>query len=121
MVATVKIAGSTWWQGSALWWLITRTEQRLVDLTWLHAYPFAVEFWTHAIVLFELVFALLIWNRTARPLLLGLSGLMWLSLALVTGKVVFCALLFVAGLAFVSPDAMRAFLQMLRPASDKSA
>jgi len=117
LMALVKIGGDTWWEGSAVWWLITRTEQRLIDMTWLHAHPFAINLWTHSIVLFELVFGLLIWNRTARPLLLGISGLMWLSLALVTGKILFCTLMFVAGLAFVSPIAMRSFLAKRTPAT----
>ena len=41
--------------------------------------------WTLAIVLFELCFAFLIWNRLARPLLLGLALPIWIGTALLTG------------------------------------
>ncbi len=97
----------TWWRGEAVWWLIARPESRLVDLTFLHSAPYLINAWTHAIVLFELAFPLLVWNRLARPLLLALAVPIWTSLALVTGEVSFCAMMLVANLAFVSPEAFR--------------
>ena len=54
-----------------MWWLIARPESRLVDFTWLHTTPKVIDFWTHAVVFFELTFPILIWIPLARPLLLG--------------------------------------------------
>ena len=93
-----------WWRGYAIWTLLARSESRLVDLTFLHSQPLLWNAWTHAIVLFELSFAILIWNRTARPLLLLAAVVSWLSLALVTGLVSFCLVMLVANLAFVSRE-----------------
>lgn len=96
-----------WWSGIAVWQLMTRPASRLVDLTgWFNgegagARLFALNAWTHAIVLFELAFGFLIWNRTARPLLLALSIVIWGSLALILGNAEFCVLMVVAGLAFM--------------------
>ncbi len=105
------LAGEVWWSGEAMWWILTRTESRLVDFTGLaHAF-LLVNLWTHAIVAYQLVFAVLVWNRLARPLLLGLGVLVWISLALVTGLVAWCAIMLVASLAFVEPEPMRRFLQ----------
>lgn len=96
--------GSIWWNGTAVWWLIARPESALVDLRWLHQYPYLVNLWTTCIFFFELAFALLIWNRTARPLLIGLSAVVWTGTALISGLVPFSLAMFVAGLSFVSPE-----------------
>jgi hypothetical protein len=66
-------------------------------------------------VLFELGFALLIWNRAARPLLLALAVPMWLSLALVSGLTAFCAMMLVANLAFFAPSFLRSILGREKP------
>ena len=112
MMGLTKLGGETWWAGDAIWWLIAQSDSRLVDFTFLRPgldqIPLAINAWTHAIVLFELTFGILIWNRLARPLLLGIAVLMWGSLALVTGLVSFCLMMLIANLAFATPEAMRA-------------
>lgn len=102
--------GSVWWTGEALWWLMAKPESRLLDLTWLSEHPYVINVWTHAVVWTELAFALLIFNRWARPLLLVLSTLVWLSLAVVTGFVPFCLLMIFANVAFVPPENLRRWL-----------
>lgn len=111
-----KLAGETWWMGDAVWWLIAHTESRLIDLTFLSGAPLVINAWTHGIVLFELVFPLLIWNRLARPLLLAGAVLVWVPLALVTGWLPFFAGLLVAATAFVPASSLRKFLdQPVKP------
>ncbi len=100
-----KLMGDTWWRGMGTWWLMTRPESRWIDLTWLPT--FAVNFWTHAIVAFELGFAILIWIPLARPLLLGLAVAMWSLTALITGQVEFALMMLIANLCFCSPDWLR--------------
>lgn len=103
-----QLQGSAVWsEGTAVWWLIARPQSCLVNLRWLADAPYVVNFWTTAILLFEPAFSLLIWNRTARPLMVVLSGGMWLSIALLTGLIPFCTAMFVAGLAFISADTWR--------------
>ncbi|MGC3966998.1 MAG: hypothetical protein QM775_06390 [Pirellulales bacterium] len=79
-------------------------ESALVDLRWLHAYPYVINFWTTSLIFFYLAFALLIWNRTARPLLVTLSAVVWIGTALLTGLIPFCAAMFVGGLSFISAE-----------------
>ena len=107
LMALSKLAGRTWWDGEAVWWLITRTEARIVDLTFLHNVSDLVYLWTHLIVLFELLFAILIWNRWARPILLVLSVPMWISLGMITGLVSFSMIMLAANLVFVPADVQR--------------
>jgi len=100
-------AGPVWWTGEALWWLIAKPESRLVDLTGLHQHPYVINAWTHAVAWGELAFGLLIFNRWARPPLLALATVLWISLAAVTGFVPFCATMIFANAAFISPAALR--------------
>jgi hypothetical protein len=109
-----KLLSEAWWDGEAVYWLANTSPSALVDLTWLYAYPKTIDAWTHAIVLFELSFPLLIWVPLARPLVLSVAVVMWLSLALLTGLVPFCLMMLVANLAFVSPLAMQAVVVRLR-------
>jgi hypothetical protein len=108
MMGFSKLTGETWWTGSGVWWLIARRESRLVDLSWLHATPTLIDLWTHAVVLFELAFPILVWNRLARPLMLALGVAIWVSLALITGDITFAVTLVIASMAFVSPETVRA-------------
>lgn len=118
LMALTKLGGTfgaeydpTWWRGEALWWLIAKSDSRIVDLTGLHGTTatYLVNLWTHATVAIELAFALLIWNRLARPILLGLTTVSWLLIALVTGWVGFALIMLVAGTAFASPRRIAAW------------
>jgi hypothetical protein len=108
MMGFSKLLGETWWSGGGVWWLIARPESRLVDLTGLYATPKLIDFWTHAVVLFEIGFPVLIWVPLARPLLLGLGAVVWASLAIITGDTTFALMLMIASLAFVPPAVFKA-------------
>jgi len=92
---------ASWWRGEAVWWLISRSDSRLVDLTFLHSHPYLLNFWTHAIVAFELLFAVLIWKPQAARWLLVASVIIWSLTILVTGWVLFGLVMIVAGLVFL--------------------
>jgi hypothetical protein len=117
MIGLNMLAADVWWGGEAIWWLIARTESRLVNLTGLANWFLIVNVWTHTIVAFQLAFGLLVWNRLARPLLLALSVPVWISLALLTGLVLWCAMMVVASLAFIDPDQFRRLLRDGRSSS----
>jgi hypothetical protein len=114
------LAGETWWGGDAVWWLAAHTESRLVRLTFLSGMPLVYNAWTHLIVLYQLTFPLLAWNRLARPLLLAWGVLMWVSLALLTGLVPFCLAMLTGNLSFVRPESMARLLERQPPLSDEA-
>lgn len=116
-----KLASEAWWDGEAVYWLTHTSPSALIDLTWLYAYPKTIDAWTHAIVLFELSFGLFVWIPLARPLMLSVAVVMWLSLALLTGLVPFCLMMLVANLAFVSPQAMQAAVAIVLRQAPASA
>jgi hypothetical protein len=107
MSALTKINGNAWWNGEAIWVLMAQTHSRPLDLSGLRDYVLLLNAWTHAIVIFELLFPVLIWNRLARPILLVAGVVLWTSLALVTGLGLYAATLIVGTLAFVSPETWR--------------
>lgn len=122
MMALAKVASPAWWNGSAIWWLIARPESggfRWIE--WVAPHLMLIEAWTHATVLFELAFPILIWNRFARPFVLLLSVPMWLLLAAATGMNLFALTMLAANLAFVSPSVIRAALAPRSTAGEASA
>lgn len=116
MMALAKVAGPAWWNGSAIWWLTARPESQGFWIAQSIApYLNAIEAWTHAVVLFELAFPILVWNRYSRPFALLLSVPMWVLLALATGLNTFAAIMLVANLAFVSPTVLRILARQADP------
>ncbi len=107
MFALTKLEGPTWWMGDAMWWLIARPESRVVDVTFLAGHTYVINIWTHSVVAFELAFAILIWVRWARPLLLLLALPAWILLALATGELAFCAMMLIGNMSFVPALTLR--------------
>jgi hypothetical protein len=113
-MAMAQLREEAWWQGTAVWWMMAKSDSRLIDLTGMNgalnnmglarAFEYLVNFSTHLIVLYEFSFAILIWNALARPMLLVLGAFIWFGIALVSGYVSFAVLMFVATLAFLSPE-----------------
>ncbi len=100
-VLSTQLASVTWWRGDAIWWIAARPDSRLVNLDWVRLNPNVMNLWTHAIVLSELLFLALIWNRWFRPLVVALSSLAWLSLGLASGNFGLTITLCVAHLVFL--------------------
>jgi len=114
-----KLAGEVWWEGAAVWVLIAQVRSRPVDLTFLREQRFVLEAWTHAIVAFELVFPVLIWQTLLRPLLLLVALVMWISLCLLTGLSGFCLVMLVASVAFLPTEVCYRLASRL-PGADRS-
>lgn len=103
MMGLTKLGGEDWWGGEAMWWLIAHSDTRVVDLTFLHKHDYFLNLWTLAVVVLEIVFAFLIWRPLARPLLLSLAVLHWLSLGFITGQLSFSVIMLIANLSFIDP------------------
>ncbi|HET6882373.1 MAG TPA: hypothetical protein VFI31_19565 [Pirellulales bacterium] len=110
MMALSKLANDSWWNGLGIWWLIAKPESRMIDLTALHQVPLLVNAWTYAVLLWQTLMPIMVWNRLLRPLMLGVNAVMWILLAPVIGNLPFAAVMIVASLAFVSPETIRRFL-----------
>lgn len=104
MSGAAKFAGPGWWDGEAIWSLAAQTQSRPIDLTWIRNYEILVNLWTYSVLAFELAFPVLISNRLLRPIVLTLAAVIWGSLALVTGDVIYSLALIAGCIAFAPPE-----------------
>jgi hypothetical protein len=113
MWGLAKLRGVAWWTGQAVWYLLAQTHSRPLDLTALRDYPLLVNFWTHAIVYYELAVPVLVWNRLARPIVLAVGAILWLWVILATGLLLFGLTMTVATLAFIPASTYRRLLNSM--------
>jgi hypothetical protein len=113
MLGLTKLYGDAWWDGNAIWLLLAQTQSRPLDLTGLRRLgtigEYLLNFWTHAVVYFELAFPVLIWTRLFRPIVLAVSVVIWLSVIVATGQLLFGLAMLATGIAFLPPAFLRAF------------
>lgn len=104
-----KLLSETWWNGTGAWWLMARTESRLFDVSGIAELMIGttpiglliVNAWTHVVVIFELTFAVLIWNRMVRPLLLGWSVIHWIGIGVLLGQPLLALTMIGVNVAFI--------------------
>ena len=103
MMGYSQLAGGegVWWTGEGIWLLVDPTGGPIVDFRWLAQHPRLVSGWSHLITLYLLTLPIFIWMRLTRPLVLAVGMVVWISLALVTGWLMFYLSMMVALLSYV--------------------
>jgi len=109
-----KLKGVTWWNGYAIWGAIANQEYQTVDLTWLASWPILINVLTHVSVWWEVSYAVLIWNRHTRPLMLALAIAVHGGIGLCFGMLTFGAAMLVGNMAFISSTGMRSMIEQVR-------
>lgn len=107
MMGLGKLQWYVWWEGTAVWWMALNTDSAIVNFTYLANYPFLVNFLTHALLVFELAFPVLVWKDLFRPLMIGIAWNIWPLIAGLTGLVTFVAVMMIASVAFVQVSTIR--------------
>ena len=115
-----KLAGSTWWDGYAMWLSVANLEYQSLDMTWLSEWPKTVALLTHVSVLWELTYFALVWPKLSRPVVLMLAVALHLGIAMFLGMITFGLAMIFANMAFLSPALVRAVLGRLRPSEATS-
>ena len=105
-----KFRGDAWWTGQAAWGTLAAGEFRLFDLTWLAAYPLLIQAMTHAALLIETAYPVLIWVRPLRPWWIAAAAAMHLGIGLTLGLVEFSLAMIVGNLAFASGPWLRSLV-----------
>lgn len=96
--------GDVWWDGTAAWWLAVRPESRLVDLTGVfQRSEYLMNLVTHAIVVFEALFAAGLWFMPTKALAARMGLVAWPLVGLLAGEPAWGAAL----AAFCVPFAVR--------------
>lgn len=91
-----QLAGSTWWEGDAVWWLMANSESRLLNLTFVGSTTvglYLINALTHLMVAIVLAFPVLIWTTNHGRLLLKIVIGYWLFVAILTGWIGYCGLM----------------------------
>jgi len=102
-----KMQGLSWWEGSALWGAFANLEYQSVDMTWTAGWPILVALMTQVTAWWELTFAVFVWPRLLRPLVLAIAIPLHLGIAIFLGMITFGLVMLIGCLAFVPPEWIR--------------
>ena len=105
-----KLAGSSWWDGTALWLAWANTGYQTVDLTWLAEWPRMINLLTTGSLLWELSFCVFIWPRLTRPVVLAGGVLLHLGIGISMGMMTFGLVMLIGCCSFIPPERMRQWL-----------
>jgi predicted DCC family thiol-disulfide oxidoreductase YuxK len=111
MAGLAKLQGEAWWSGMALWGTLASGEFSLLDFTWLAAWPYALNVLTHVALALEVGYAILIWVRLFRPLVVAAMVAMHVGISLTApGLAEFGVAMIAANLAFVPGSWLRSLV-----------
>lgn len=102
-----KARGTTWWDGTALWFAAANAQYQSLDLTWIGRFPVVFSALTHLTVFWEVFYCALVWPRHTRPLILAMAVAVHGGIALFLGMITFGTMMIVANAIFISPDWVR--------------
>jgi predicted DCC family thiol-disulfide oxidoreductase YuxK len=105
-----KLRGDAWWNGFAAWGVVASGEFRRLDLTWLAAFPLLLNLMTHAGLLLELVYPVLVWGRLLRPLAIAGMVFLHVGIDITLGLTEFGLAMLAGNLAFVSGRWLRSLV-----------
>lgn len=99
-----KARGTSWWDGTAMWFAAANAQYQSLDLTWLGRFPRLFAGMAHLTVFWEVFYCALIWPRLTRPLMLGMAVLVHGGIALYMGMITFGLMMIVANAVFLPPS-----------------
>jgi hypothetical protein len=98
-----KMRGNLWWDGSALWFAFASSEYQSLDMTWMVRWPALIAFLTHLTLFWETYYAVLVWPKLTRPVVLGMAVAVHGGIALALGMKTFGLAMIIANMAFLTP------------------
>ncbi|KAA5540187.1 hypothetical protein FYK55_21345 [Roseiconus nitratireducens] len=102
-----KARGTTWWDGTAVWYAMANYEYQSWDMTWLSRYPAIISALSNATLFWEVFYCALIWPRVTRPIMLAIAVAVHGSIAMFLGMITFGLMMIFANGIFVSPEVFR--------------
>ena len=107
---TGKLAGTTWWNGEAIWGTIASYEYQTLDMTWLAGALWLINLLTYATVAWEVSYPFLIWPKLTRPLVLAGALVTHAFIGIAMGMITFGLIMLIGNLAFVPPRVCKSVL-----------
>lgn len=113
-----KLQGKSWWDGTAVWKSVANNDLSRFDLRWVaHFSDQTIDFLSASAsavtIAWEASFMFLIWNLRLRPLILFGAVVLHGGIGIVMGLEAFAAIMLTGCLTFISPSAMRTFLNLV--------
>ena len=68
MTGLEKLKGASWWEGSAVWYVMGNQQLVHRDFSFFYNVPMVVALMTFSVLLFEIYFPIAIWQKRLRPL-----------------------------------------------------
>ncbi len=102
MAGLAKLQSPIWWEGVAVISLLGYSEFRPIDLTWVAQWPKFLELSTHIALFLELSYAVLVWIRPIRPLLITMTLGLHVAIGITMGLYEFALAMMIANVAFFS-------------------
>lgn len=109
-----KLKGSVWWDGTAIWQVMSNQQLSTMDLSFLQNFPLLVVFMTYATLIFEIYFPFAVWTKKTRPWWLAIGFMFHVGIALTMGLVFFSGVMVAAYLVFLNGDYLRQRLNLPR-------
>ncbi len=114
MTGLEKLKGHTWWEGTALWYVIGMEDAMPYDLSFLKVFPILIGVMVYLTLIFEIYFPIAIWNKTLRPIWLLLGAFFHLNTGLFMGLPLFAFTMMSAYLLFIDESYLRSFFTYFR-------
>jgi len=105
-----KAKGEMWWNGDAIWFAAASLEYQSWDMTWIVDYHW-LGMLAVLTVFWEIFYPVLVWNRYARPIMLGMAVLVHGGIALCLGMITFGLAMIFANVAFVKPEVVKGLVE----------
>ncbi len=99
-----KARGTSWWDGTAIWYSAGNFEYQSWDLTWISKFPRIASALAHLTLFWEVSYIALVWPRLTRPIVLATAVAVHAGIALFLGMMTFGAMMIAANLVFVNPN-----------------
>jgi predicted DCC family thiol-disulfide oxidoreductase YuxK len=100
-----KIRGNDWWNGDAIWFVLTLHENyNAYLLGFLANHYWVVNLVTYLTIIIEITFPFLIWQRRSRPYMLSAAALLHFNIAVWMGMPYFAFVMTMGLMSFVRPE-----------------
>lgn len=102
-----KLKGAPWWEGTALWNVMTNSQMVLMDFSFVLKWPLLIIIGTYFTVIFEVYFPALIWPKKIRRWVLLAGVLLHIGIGITMGLVFFSAVMVAGYILFLEPNTVR--------------
>lgn len=115
-----KLRGSSWWNGTALWTVISNPQMVIWDLRWMHHFPLLIGVLTFSAMIFEIFFGCAMMHSRIRPYWLGIGVLFHLLIGITMELMPFSMVMVATYVLFLNETTIKQAILKMRKSSEKA-